>query len=377
MLSSKGFPCVLYGEIYTNYHYVAKELSSYISEEDTKKASKINFGDILFAGSGETAEEIGKCFAYIGESTAYAGGDLIIFTPYEDNSIFLAYLLNSFAINKQKEKLGQGHSIVHIYTKHLENILIPLPPIDEQHSIAEVLSDVDALIEAQEALIDKKRLIKQGVMQELLTGNRRLPGFSGEWNNEILGNICILESGKRPKGGVTEEGDVPSLGGENIYNANGLKLETIKKVSKKFYSNMNQGILKNNDVLINKDGANTGKVALYTNSPFKEACINEHLFIIRGDPILENPFLYYFLCQDKINKEIKKYITSSAQPGINRSFIENITISLPSIDEQEAISKFLLDMDHEIELQKIYNKKLESLKQGIMQELLTGRIRLV
>lgn len=294
-----------------------------------------------------------------------------VYSPY------LSYFFSSEPFRNRIRNVAVGQTMASLNTQIMKNIEVVLPPFPEQHAIAEVLSDVDALIEAQEALIEKKRLIKQGVMQELLTGKRRLPGFGGEWKHEILTDVCTLETGKRPKGGVSEKGDIPSLGGENIYNENGLNLENINKVSTEFYNNMNQGILKNNDVLINKDGANTGKVALYTNSPFKKACINEHLFIMRGNENLDNRFLYNLLCLEEINYEIKKFITSSAQPGLNRSFVEKIIVKLPQILEQQAIAKIIMDIEIEIDLQKKYKMKIESVKQGMMEELLTGRTRLV
>jgi type I restriction enzyme S subunit len=173
-LSSQGVPCVLYGEIYTRYDSVVQELVSRIPEQIAAQSVSITKGDILFAGSGETAEEIGKCFTYVGDEKAYAGGDLIILTPSEDNPIFLGYLLNSPSVNEQKSNLGQGSSVVHIYTSTLQTIEIALPPIEEQQAIAQILSDMDAEIEGLERRRDKTQAIKQGMMQELLTGRVRL-----------------------------------------------------------------------------------------------------------------------------------------------------------------------------------------------------------
>jgi type I restriction enzyme S subunit len=173
-LSTQGKPCVLYGEIYTKYDRVVKELVSFIPEEVAEQSTTIKSGDVLFAGSGETAEEIGKCFAYIGDKEAYAGGDLIILSPTEDDSRFLGYQLNSPTVSRQKANLGQGVSVVHIYASGLATIKVPLPPLPEQRAIAAVLSDMDAEIAALEARREKTRALKQGMMQELLTGKTRL-----------------------------------------------------------------------------------------------------------------------------------------------------------------------------------------------------------
>jgi type I restriction enzyme S subunit len=173
-LSTQGEPCVIYGEIYTRYDCVVKELASFIPSEVAEQSTPIKSGDILFAGSGETAEEIGKCFAYIGTEKAYAGGDLIILSPKEADSTFLGYQLNSPMICKQKATLGQGSSVVHIYVSGLATVEVPLPPLSEQQAIAAVLSDMDAEIAALEQKRSKTRALKQGMMQELLTGKTRL-----------------------------------------------------------------------------------------------------------------------------------------------------------------------------------------------------------
>lgn len=93
-LIREGIPCVLYGEIYTKYHYFTDKLSSFISKEIADRSEKIKNGDLLFAGSGETAEEIGKSFVYLGNEDAYAGGDIIIMSPQKGHSLFLGYVTN-------------------------------------------------------------------------------------------------------------------------------------------------------------------------------------------------------------------------------------------------------------------------------------------
>jgi type I restriction enzyme, S subunit len=173
-LIADGLPCVLYGEIYTRYDNITYQLDSHVPLDIAKNSVAIYHGDILFAGSGETLEDIGKCVAYIGADTAYAGGDLIILTPQECDSVFLGYLLNSAQIQEQKSNLGQGSSVIHIYTSNLSKIVIHLPPLKEQQAIGTVLSDIDEEISALEAQREKTIVLKTGMMQELLTGKTRL-----------------------------------------------------------------------------------------------------------------------------------------------------------------------------------------------------------
>ncbi|ADH86696.1 restriction endonuclease subunit S [Desulfurivibrio alkaliphilus] len=170
---SGRLPCVRYGEIYTIHNDLIREFHSWISKEVAETATSLKSGDLLFAGSGETKEEIGKCVAFIDDTEAYAGGDIVVLRPRSVNSIFLGYALNSPAVNRQKASLGQGDAVVHISAKALADITIFLPGDAEQTAIAAVLSDMDAEIAALERRREKTRFIKQGMMQELLTGRIR------------------------------------------------------------------------------------------------------------------------------------------------------------------------------------------------------------
>ena len=167
-------PCVRYGEIYTHHHDYVRSFNSWISREVAETATLIESGDILFAGSGETKHEIGKCVAYVDNFEAYAGGDVIILRPSRSDSRFLGYLLNAPAIASQKASRGQGDAVVHIGASSLAAIQLTLPSVSEQTAIATVLSDMDAELSALEARRAKTLDIKQAMMQELLTGRTRL-----------------------------------------------------------------------------------------------------------------------------------------------------------------------------------------------------------
>ncbi|MYC76349.1 restriction endonuclease subunit S [Candidatus Poribacteria bacterium] len=173
-VSSEGLPCVRYGELYTRYQDYILKVRSRIPPNIAATALPIKKGDLLFAGSGETAEEIGRCAAYLGEEPAYAGGDVIVLIPSGHNSIYLGHLMNSSIVSAQKARMGQGDAVVHIYINNLAQVQIELPSITEQNAIASVLSDMDSEIAALEQRRDKTRAIKQGMMQQLLTGRVRL-----------------------------------------------------------------------------------------------------------------------------------------------------------------------------------------------------------
>ena len=175
-------PCVRYGEIYTSHNDYIRTFYSHISPEVAATATMLKKGDVLFAGSGETKEEIGKAVAFLGDEEAYAGGDIIILSPNEGaSSKYLGYVLNAATAVNQKASMGQGDAVVHIHAKELSDVVIPFPKLEAQEKIAAVLSGVDDMIGALDEAIAKKRQIKEGLMQQLLTGKTRLPGFSDDW----------------------------------------------------------------------------------------------------------------------------------------------------------------------------------------------------
>ena len=171
---SGELPCIRYGELYTHHDDYVRSFYSWISRDVAGTATPIRRGDVLFAGSGETKEEIGKCVAFVDDLEAYAGGDIVILRPTEVNALFLGYLLNTPAVASQKASRGQGDAVVHISAGALASIRLSLPSLNEQAAIAAVLSDMDTDLLALEARRDKTLALKQGMMQELLTGRTRL-----------------------------------------------------------------------------------------------------------------------------------------------------------------------------------------------------------
>ena len=173
-ITSEGHKCLTYGDLYTKYDYVISNVKSYIDDNTANNSAKIQYGDICFAGSGETKEDIGKCAAFIDGQCAYAGGDIIVFRAEGFNLITLSYILNSDSVIRQKSNLGQGHSVVHIYPYQLERITISIPSIEEQNAIASVLINADKEIELANEKLARLQEEKRGLMQVLLTGKKRI-----------------------------------------------------------------------------------------------------------------------------------------------------------------------------------------------------------
>ncbi|WP_321778487.1 restriction endonuclease subunit S [Sulfurimonas sp.] len=169
-----GVPCMRYAEIYTEYDIVLKNIKSFINKKSALNSKKIINGDILFAGSGEILDDIGKSVAFIDDFEAYVGGDTVILSKSIDyNSLFMAYQLNSTFVRLQLRKLGQGSSVVHIYSSGLEKIKVPFPPLKEQKQIADILLTADEKLEVLRAKKEKYETLKKGLLQKLLSGEVR------------------------------------------------------------------------------------------------------------------------------------------------------------------------------------------------------------
>ena len=173
-VSSFGVPCIRYGELYTRYADNIVHPIDRIPLEVAAGALAISKGVLLFAGSGETASDIGRCAAYLGDEQAYAGGDIIVFSPAGQDSRYLGYLMNHSTVAAQKARMAQGDAVVHISAANLSQVQIALPPLEEQTAIVDALIDMDTEILALEQRRDKTCAIQQGMMQELLTGRTRL-----------------------------------------------------------------------------------------------------------------------------------------------------------------------------------------------------------
>ena len=191
-----------------------------------------------------------------------------------------------------------------------------------------------------------------------------------DWHSTTLQEIIsTIESGSRPKGGVrigdNSEG-VPSYGGENISMNGGMLYDSVRMVPTNFATEMRRGVLSDKDVLINKDGANTGKSGIYRKPAGEEfATINEHLFLLRcNKDIAEQEFLYHFLNSEFGKSQIARVITGSAQPGLNSTFPEFVRIDLPPLPEQKKIAEILSGID------KAINKILEAIAKS--ETTLTG-----
>ena len=267
------------------------------------------------------------------------------------SNVFLAYYLRY--IKKKLNDLASGSTFKEITKGTLLNIEIPDIPIQEQRAIAKVLSDVDGLINALDALIAKKRAIKQATMQQLLTGKTRLPGFSGEWETKRLGDVAQIKKGSM----ITEKdvvlGTIPVIAGgqQPAYYHN-----TANRTGK--------------TITVSASGAYAGFVAIHNQPIFASDCST-----ISESSHYSIEFIYYYLVFNQ--NVIYNAQTGGAQPHCYPTDLMTMQIDLPSLEEQRAIAAVLSDMDAEIAALEQRRDKTIAIKQGMMQQLLTGKVRLL
>ena len=172
-LQEVGCPAILYGDIYTKYNHSAKEIGNHISEKTAKQAVKIQYGDILMTGSGETKEDIGKAIVFLGES-AYIGGDVIRFRQVGNDSRYIAYALGNESSRAFRYRESKGEIVVHIYASSLKNLTLLFPPLHEQEAIVKYLDEetgkIDRAIEVKRRQIALLRERREIIIDEVVTG---------------------------------------------------------------------------------------------------------------------------------------------------------------------------------------------------------------
>jgi type I restriction enzyme S subunit len=268
-----------------------------------------------------------------------------------------------------------GSTQVHIANSAFKSAEIPLPNTKEQEAIAEALSDADALIESLEQLLVKKREVKQGAMQELLTGKSRLAGFHSQWKSERLKELLqiAVTDGPHLTPKFLADG-IPFLSVNNLID-NKIDLAELRFISKaddEVFAKKCKP--KMGDLLLGK-AASVGKVALVDiDIDFN---IWSPIALIRVNSQNCARYVYYSFQSKYITRQIELLTNSSSQGNIGMSDIEQLIFKMPTLAEQKSIASLLFDMDAAIIELETKLAKARQIKQAMMQELLTGRIRLM
>ena len=292
--------------------------------------------------------------------------------PTVADPLFVFYFFTSFAQQKSFDDRTVQTGVPHINLGILSEMPVRLPPLPEQRAIVTVLSDVDELIGSLEAQIAKKRAIKQAAMQELLTGRTRQPGFQGEWETVAVGDIADIKNGGTPRTGAPSYwgGRIPWCVPTDITASQAKYLvATNRNITSKGLASCGATLLPAGALLL-CSRATIGEVKIAsmpvaTNQGFKS--------LVCGESV-EHEFLYYRLLT--LKKRMIGLATGSTFLEIGKRDVANIHIDIPPFLEQQAIATVLSDMDAEIAALDHRLNKTRAIKQGLMQQLLTGSIRL-
>lgn len=374
---NKGIPIINVGDLYKSSPIANDKLELFNATAEEIKRYQVFNGDLFFTRSSIVPSGIAFCNWYrCSEKKAVVFDSHVVRFKTNTDVVNPMYLYLA-CIRPDARKYFLANAKTATMTTIDQTVLgrcpIPYPALKEQTAIAEAVSDVDSLISSLQKLIEKKKAIKQGAMQELLTGQKRLPGFSGEWSKQQLGDICNIVNGGTPSTSIAEfwngkilwctPTDITSCSTKYIYTTESKITESGLKAS--------SATLLPKGALLLCSRATIGEVriagnTICTNQGFKSLVVHQNI---------SNEWLYYMVHVLKFNM-LEKAIGSTFLE-ISKKDLAELDIIVPEFTEQKAIAQVLSDMDSEIEQLEKKLTKYQQIKQGMMQELLTGRIRLV
>lgn len=297
---------------------------------------------------------------------------------------YLFYILRSGHFADFLSKLTAGSTINHLYQKDFIHYTFPAPStLEEQRLIADTLSDTDILIQNLKTLIVKKKGIKQGAMQELLTGKQRLKGFNGKWEECNIGSLCKtftkqtgFDYSNHIKPTLTKKpnNDVIPFIQNKDFDGKKINFNTDYYIPKNIANRFPMILLNEKCFLISISGS-IGKVGVFSNS--ETAFIGGAVAVGKFINNNQLDWVMFYLMSDAGQNKLLKNVKAGSHQNLILDDIRKITIPMPTIKEQKAIVQILSDMDSEIEALEAHLQKTQNLKQGMMQELLTGKIRLI
>lgn len=363
-MTSKGVPCIGYGDIYmkyNNFHF--EKAKSFVDEETASKSQPIQKGTLLFTGTGETAEEIGKCVCYNGDETIYAGGDIITFISNEVNPLFLAYQQYQDFSLRNKASFGQGHSVVHIQRENLEKLHVAYPKsTDEQSKIAEILMKWDEAIELQEKTIEKLHTKRDAVVQRVI---KKQEG----WHQEILSNVLVertefaTKEDGYPHASLTMDGVMQKT---DRYNRDFLVKSDDKKYKVTHY----------NDICYNPANLKFGVICV--NKYENDAIFSPIYITYETNPQYNTDFVGSILCSADFIRYIRKYEEGTVyerQAVKSSDFLRGVIWVPDTKAEQDQIALIISEINTYIQKQVDYCNSLKQQRKALQQYLLNGIVR--
>jgi type I restriction enzyme S subunit len=378
----QGVPFINVLEPITYSHIHGPEIPGRVTlPEPFLNSYEVRRGDVLFNRTSETQEEVGLASTYLGSERVVFGGFVICGRPKDDSldPLYSGYALRAPVIRSQIIPMGQGAIRANISQQNLKLVLAPVPPPPEQQNIASTLSDMDALLEGLERLIAKKRDLKQAAMQQLLTGQTRLPGFSAEWKRVELGDLFTFKNGLNKAKeffgvGTPIVNYMDVFGNSRIYFSRLVGRVSLTDLEMKNFD------IQRGDVLFTRTSETpeeVGMAAVMLDEPQQTVFSG---FVLRGRPKnneLCDAFKAYCFQASYVRRQIISKASYTTRALTNGKILSSVVLLMPSIPEQAAIANVLTDMDEELAALEHRLTKTRDLKQAMMQELLTGRTRLV
>lgn len=341
-----------------------------ISDEQ-KELYLVKDGDVLFNRTSETTEEIGLSAVYNGNEDVVFGGFVIRGRPILNaiDPVYKRYCLRSSFVRNQIIKGGQGAVRTNIGQGDLSLVKIALPPIAQQKSIGQILCTIDLTIQKVEQLVNQKELCKKWLMQQLLTGKKRLKGFGGEWVTLKIKNIGIIPE-KKPITKVENQKLLTVKLHTKGIEFNHRDIPVISNSGRPYFER-NEG-----EILIGRQNIHNGGIGLLTNEFDGHICSNA-ISSFKVNDSQSTEFILFYLQYPSNYQRIEDYMGGTGQKELSEKQFLDIPIKLPkNKDEQTAIAQVLQAADKEISLLKLKAEKLREKKKGLMQQLLTGKIRI-
>ncbi len=343
----------------------------------------VDAGDIVMASSGNSYSKIAVVRSQ--DLPLVMNTSVIRFKPSRvTERDFLWALLNSALFKDQIDLMITGGAQPNFGPYHLKRVVLPVPLLSEQRAIAAALTDVDALIGRHERLIAKKRDLKQAAMQQLLTGERRLPGFRGDWEAKQFGDLFqFMTTANNPRADLVPFGDVGYIHYGDIHTTTSAFLDCAQTSVPSIAKELVAGIpfVEDGDLVVadaSEDYSGIGKSVEVQNLGGRRVVAGLHTFLLRGNKeLLADGFKGYLQFIPSVKAALVRFATGISVYGVSKNNLRRVEARLPKPDEQIAIATVLSDIDAEIAALEQRRDKTRDLKQGMMQELLTGRTRLV
>jgi type I restriction enzyme S subunit len=381
-----GTPIVNYMDVFGHPGLRSQHIAGRVDVTKAERQSyEVRKGDVFFTRTSETVEEIGIAAAMLDPmEDAVFSGFVLRARPKDESldDLYKAYCFSPRYFRQQVVARATYTTRALTNGRSLSATFVARPPVPEQESIAEALSDVDASIAALSGLIAKKRDLRQGAMQRLLTGQTRLPGFNDPWQEKRLGYIgkCLRGVSYRGDSDLATH-DTPHT--RRLLRSNNVQNATVVTDEVQFVNAArvaSRQILQKDDILIcmaNGSKALVGKAGIFVVNDGNEYTFGAFMGCFRTNSFEANPaFVFYLFLTAQYREYINNLLAGSSINNLRPSSIESLEFSTPPLPEQTAIAAVLSEMDAELVALEARRDKTRALKQAMMQALLTGRVRL-